>query len=89
MFVLPFSIDPETYSIFVVLDDENLSRIKEYDPAEVVTKLFGPPWTGRKVKDIVITYATEAERVQVLALCEQGKQRRHGAGNLRSEYGLF
>jgi hypothetical protein len=75
MFIIPLGIEPGIYSIFVVLDDDNLERIKKYDPAEIVTKSLGPPWTGRKLKDIVITYATAAEQAQVIAMCREGRIR--------------
>ena len=65
LYTIPLQVSPLHYSLFVILTDENLERIKNYDPAEVVTKeivkALGPPFDWLTLRDIVITYATADE----------------------------
>jgi hypothetical protein len=73
MFVIPFRISAREYSMYIVLDDENLERIKKYDPAEVTLRSMGGEWARSTLKDVIIAYATSAEQQQVLELCATGK----------------
>lgn len=73
MYVIPFQVSETTYSIMVVLLDENIERIKQRDPAEVTMKSLGSLWESLKLKDIIITYTTEAEMAQMMQLCATGR----------------
>lgn len=61
MMTLPLQIDPTCYDLFVVMEDENLERIKKYDPAEILGKNLGMPWQLLRIRNIVILYATAEE----------------------------
>jgi hypothetical protein len=64
MLVIPFTISATEYSIFVILQEDNLDRMKAYDPAEVVvTKIAASSEIAkaRLLHDVVIGYATDAE----------------------------
>jgi hypothetical protein len=76
MHVIPFRVSNSQYSIVVVLQDENLSRIKEYDPAEVTLDKMGSPWNQLRLKDVIITYATDAEMMKVMRLMASGDVRK-------------
>lgn len=62
MQIIPFQVSPFAYSMVVVLSEESLERIKVQDPAEVITAMFGAPWTGLRVCDVIITYATREDQ---------------------------
>lgn len=66
MLTIPFQVSETEYSIFVVLENDNLDRLKAYDPAEIVLTKFPPAWQALKLKVVVIGYATpeEAARLQ-------------------------
>jgi hypothetical protein len=61
------------YSITVVLENDNIDRMWKYDPASVVLASLGRPWSELKLKDLVITYATEEEKGRVLEMCASGQ----------------
>ena len=61
MMLLPASINEREYSLFVILEEENIERIKQYDPAEATVSKLGPPWTTLQLRDVVITYVAAGE----------------------------
>jgi hypothetical protein len=72
MMVLPFQLNSAEYSMFVILEDDNIERIKAYDPAEVNVPKMGD-WTRLKLRDVIITYATPQEVAEFTKLCTQDK----------------
>lgn len=67
MITIPLQVNPAQYDLFIILEDENIERIKKYDPAEVVGKNLPPQWSSTKIRNIMILYAN-AEEVKRLAL---------------------
>src|SRR5678816_3209342 len=72
MFVIPFQLEAGRDSLWIVLEDENLDRIKEYDPAEVLTSKMPKQWRSSPVNSIVIAYATPEDRDEVFRLTREG-----------------
>lgn len=68
MYTIPFQVSPTEFSVFVVMRDENIDRIKAYDPAEVRSEKFGLPWVHLKLKDVIIGYCTAEEEVEIKAI---------------------
>ncbi len=56
LLVIPFSVTNVGYSLMIVLQEGNIDRIREYDPAVVVMREL-PPDMGQLV-DVVVTFAT-------------------------------
>ena len=65
MLTIPFQTSPDEYRVFVCLKDENISRIKAYDPAEIDASKFGP-YSKMQFKGVIIGYVTDAEERQIL-----------------------
>ena len=74
MFVMPFQLNEREFSVFVAIQDDNIERMRVYDPAEFSIAKMGLPWRNLKLKDIIIGYATEADMLHFQKLCQQGKQ---------------
>lgn len=72
MLVLPFQISETEYNVVVILEDENIERIKEHDPAEIHTKLFADKFASRELKGVMVAYASPSEKENLIALVEQG-----------------
>jgi hypothetical protein len=72
MIIIPFSTHPTEYEIFVVLLDENVSRIKAYDPAEVKA-IITPEFKHKKLKTVYIGYCKNEEVRHLLTLAQSGK----------------
>ena len=73
MLTIPFKISQRHYSIFVILEEDNLKRLKDYDPAEIVLSNFPEEWKSLQLKDIIIGYANEKDKTTVNAFFEQGE----------------
>lgn len=73
MVILPFKLNEYEYSIFVVLQDENLDRLKSYDPAEVNVVKMGGAWALLRVREVFIGYATDADLNTVTHLLKNNK----------------
>ncbi len=61
MITIPIQQNATEYDLWVVLGDENLTRIREYDPAEIVTAKLGMPWRGLRLRNVMICYANTEE----------------------------
>ncbi len=72
MIVIPFQVDPRQYSVMVAFDEEGLDRLRKYDPGELVLSKLGPPWTGLKLKDVVITFCNADDLERVKRWCTVG-----------------
>lgn len=57
--------------LLIVLEDDNIERIKQYDPAEV--KWSQIPWPDVRPRTIGIGYATAEEIKKIHKLAEEGK----------------
>lgn len=64
MFLIPFQINEQEYSLFIGLQNENWERIREYDPAEVRLRevvrqkpLFG----SLRLRDVIVGYVTDED----------------------------
>lgn len=68
MMTVPLQIDAVHFDLFVILEDENIERIKNYDPAELVGKSLGSPWIYLRIRNVIILYAT-ADETRRLSEC--------------------
>jgi len=75
MIVIPFQLNDREYSVFVMLQDDNLERIRIYDPAEVQINKLGERFQKLKLKDVIIGYGTDDDQRKVLELCGAGQPR--------------
>ena len=71
MMLLPVQLHgDDEFTLFVLLEDENIDRIKEHDPAEVTVQKLGGKWADLKVRDICITYLAPGEAQKFMDLCK-------------------
>jgi hypothetical protein len=61
MLLVPFRVSDTQYSIFVVLSEENIRRIKTYDPAEVSIPKLPAEWQALRLREVLIGWATPRE----------------------------
>lgn len=66
MFLIPVRYQDNTaYDLWVVLQDENIHRVMEYDPAEVPVARLPGSWEGLTLHTVYVTYATDEEVIEV------------------------
>lgn len=73
MFCLPIAISPTEYALYVFLQNENLERMRKYDPAEVKLAHLGDAFRDLKLKEVIIGFATDEDFERVMELCQAGK----------------
>jgi hypothetical protein len=61
MLVIPAQFNASQFSLFVILNDENIERIREYDPGEVVLSQMPAKWQRLKLKDIVLMFCPQED----------------------------
>src|SRR5262245_26469555 len=75
MLSIPFRVSETEYILIVALQDTNITRIKKYDPAEIVPAKMGGPWDKLKLREIHISYATKKDELEITQLCREGNAR--------------
>lgn len=74
MLVIPFAIGATEYSVFIVLQDENIERIKDYDPAEVPNVSRLPSELQElRLKDVLVGYATDEDVAFIERCAREGR----------------
>ena len=73
MFCLPIQVSDNEYAVYVFLEDENLERMRAYDPAVVTTQAFGGRFASLRCKEVVVGYATAEDLNIVMGMCSEGK----------------
>lgn len=77
MITMPIQVAPGEYTVFIVLEDENIAQINRHDPMQVNVGKLGPPWDGLKLLDIVIAYlAPGADTTEFHRLIGRGQTRK-------------
>lgn len=72
MTLIPLQTTRTSYRLFVILEDDNIERIRHYDPAQVMPDKMGAEWADLKLDAVIIGYATH-EEIQDLQSCQNSK----------------
>jgi hypothetical protein len=64
MTTIAFQVSPTEFNVFVCLKDDNLARIRAYDPAEIDAAKF-LPYASLKMRTVIVGYATDAEEAEL------------------------
>jgi len=73
MITVPLQLNPSEYDLFIVLEDDNLSRIvKDRDPAEIRSSAMGR-FARLKIRNINIVYANPEEAKLLPTCCTVGE----------------
>lgn len=73
MLTIPLRISSNRAALLIVLEDDNLARIKEYDPASVELNKMPVAFRDVRFTEIHVMYATPEEIQQVQELGADGK----------------
>jgi hypothetical protein len=75
MMALPVIVNERCYDLFIILQDDNIERMKAYDPAELITANFAERFTDRNIRTIVMMYGTKADISRFTTMCQAGDVR--------------
>ena len=71
MLSLPVKVSDTEMDLFVILEDDNIERIKQHDPAEIVRRNLGP-MSRFTIRNVVIAYAGKEDLATVMPMFENG-----------------
>ena len=76
MLAIPFQINSTDYNVFVALEQDNIDRMKAYDPAQLEPLKLGMPWVGMRLNVVIIGFAmaSDVEEAQRLAATGKGHE---------------
>lgn len=72
MQIIPFKTEPGRYNLFVILEDANVERIKQYDPAQFDARKLPEEWHACTLDVIIIGYANAHDIAKVRELIGRG-----------------
>ncbi len=73
MMMIPFEVGSGEYSVFVILEAENLTRMKDNDPAQInVWKLPGE-YRRLALRDVIISTPAPEDIAEAVLLIRSGK----------------
>lgn len=73
MQIIPFQTGPASYNIFVVLEDANLARLREYDPAQLGIDKLPAKWASLRLDTVIIGYGDAKDCAQAAFLLHGGE----------------
>jgi hypothetical protein len=75
MLIVPLRVSETEFGVFLILEKDNVERIKQYDPIELAIEKIGPPYSALKMTFINILYATKEDLVVFHDLVKHGDLR--------------
>lgn len=72
MMLIPFEIGPGEYNVFVILEAENLARMKDNDPAQVDLWKLPEKWNEMKLRTIIISSPNESDIAKACKMMNAG-----------------
>lgn len=76
MLCIPFELGGGEFSVFVVLEAENLDRMKANDPAQINVWKMGEPYTRLHLRDVIIASPTAEDVAKALQMARAGQTRK-------------
>jgi hypothetical protein len=69
MISIPYQITETEYGIFLALEEENLERIRAYDPAQLeVSKLLREPFKSMKLIAVTVGFINAEDKAEAVRL---------------------
>lgn len=73
MMMIPFAVSRDEYSVFVILEAENLQRMKDNDPAQVNVWKMPDEYRRMKLRDVIIATPSPEDTAEAILLIRSGK----------------
>lgn len=73
MLMIPLKTSATSFDLFVILEDENIERLKEHDPAEILPGNCGPAFNGLGLRSVQICYLSPGEVEEAVDLLRDGQ----------------
>lgn len=73
MMMIPFQVGADEYSVFVILEAENVRRMAENDPAQINVWKMPDEFTRLKLRDVIISTPSPEDIAEAVLLIRSGK----------------
>lgn len=73
MQLIPVTISTLEFDLWVILEHENMERLRAYDPGEIIVDKFPEPWRSMRVRNIQLCYATPLDMAEVTMRLKAGE----------------
>lgn len=75
MMMIPFEVAHGVYSVFVILESENLDRMKGNDPAQLNVWKLPEEYRRLTLRDVIIATPSPEDIAEAMLLIRSGKPR--------------
>lgn len=58
-------VDQSSFHLFIVLEEENIERLKLHDPAAVYFNKLGAPWEFLRYRQVNVLFASAEEAIRL------------------------
>src|SRR5262245_5640908 len=73
MQAIPYRLNEDEYNVCLILEDENVARIKDHDPAELIISYLPEEWRQLRLNTVIITYASGGDLLEMRKLLDAGE----------------
>jgi hypothetical protein len=67
MLLVPLEVDKKVFDLFIILEDENLSRMRDNDPGEIKFPL-PEPWASLAIRNIQLCHVSNQDMPKLMAI---------------------
>jgi len=71
--MIPFEVGRGEYSVFVILEAENVERMKANDPAQLNIWKMPNPYSRLKLRDVIVSTPAPEDIAEAVLLIRSGK----------------
>lgn len=73
MMMIPFRVGGDSYSVFVILEAENVARMKDNDPAQINVWKLPEEFRRLTLRDVIIATPSPEDIAEAILLLRSGK----------------
>lgn len=72
MLMIPFQINAEEFSVFVILEPENTRRMRDNDPAQINLWKMPAPYSALRLRDVILATPTPQDAAKAMRMADAG-----------------
>lgn len=73
MILIPFVVGNGEYNMFIILEDENLRRMADNDPAQVNLWKMPAEFAGLKLRTVILASSNIMDRTKAIGMIQNGQ----------------
>lgn len=73
MMMIPFVVSDDEYSVFVILEKENVERMRDNDPAQINIWKMPDQLRKRRLRDVILASPSSEDVAKAITLVNDGQ----------------